>query len=734
MKIKGILITILIIIIFALDICAQKAKVDSLINLLEQHPKEDTVRVNLLNDIAYSSLRIDHEKSLNYAENALKLGVKLNFKKGIANALNNIGVTHKNQGNYPIALESYQKSLEIVEELGDKKGIVTRLNNIGGIFKHQGNYPLALEYFHKSLKISEENNYKQGIVNCLIIIGNVHSAQGNYPLTLECFQKSLDTSKEIGDKLGIAFSLNNIGIIHERQGNYPQALDYYRRSLKIKEKLEYKSGIGSTLNNIGIIHERQGNHPLALDYYQQSLKIKEELGEKSGIARRLKNIGHIYDAQGKYPRALEYYQRSLKISEEIGDKFVIGEVNSMLGSLYLKKHNYNKALSYTLNSLNIAKELEALHNLKDIYKQLADIYEATQNYKLAFKSYVLYKQHSDSIFNKENIRKITGLEYQYEFDKEKQAIQLGQEKSELQFQEKIKRERIIQYSAIGGFLLVILLAFNLYRQNQIQTKTNELLSNKNKIIEEGNEKLKTTLVELKTTQNSLIQSAKMASIGILSAGVAHEINNPLNFIKGGVVGLTQHVKKMNLHNEDKINKFVNAINEGMLRATSFIRSLSSFSKHDTSMNENCDVHAILENCLIILQGNFNNKIIVNKKYAEDMVVILGNDSQLHQALFNILINAVQSIKESGEIKIITTHDSANISISIKDTGEGIENSHIDQIMIPLFTTKDPGAGMGFGLSIAYKNIERHGGQIIVSSEIGVGTEVRITLPIITRSI
>ncbi len=689
MKTKRFLFTLLIVTSALPAIYAQNEKLDSLVNLLSQHPTEDTVRVNLLNKIAWSLISNDSEKMWSYAEQASVLAEKLNFIKGIAIAYDYMGHVRMRQGDYPKALEYYQKSLKERKEIGNKSGIAASLSHIGSIFRRQSNYSKALEYYQKSLKID----------------------------------------KEIGDKKGISSTSNNIGIVYYRLGNYPMALEHYQKSLKLNEETGNVLGTAISNNNIGDIYLNQRKYNLALEYYQKSLKSKEEIGDKMGVANSLNNIGLVFINHDNYPKALEYHQRSLKIKKEIGDKDGICESYKNMGALFIKLRDYTKALEYTLKSLEVAEELETLDKIKELRKQLADIYEATQNFKLAYKSHVLYKQLNDSIFNEESIKKITGLEYQYEFDKEKQAMQLAQEKKDALMEAEIKRERLIQYSALGGLVLVLLLAINLYRLYRIKIRANQQLFDKNKIIEEGNEKLRNTLLELKTTQSSLVQSAKMASLGVLSAGVAHEINNPLNFIKGGALGLAKSLKNLNLKNEDRINKFINAINEGVDRVTSFVTSLSRFSQNDNNMEEECDFHDILENCLVLLQSNLKEKIIVKKNFTKDQVIRNGNSGQLHQALFNILTNAAQAIPETGEIEISTNLDanSDSISITIADTGEGIDSTILDKIMDPLFTTRNPGEGMGLGLSIAFKNIEDHGGDIKVRSEVGEGTKFTITL-------
>ncbi|MEO9482864.1 MAG: ATP-binding protein [Ekhidna sp.] len=240
-----------------------------------------------------------------------------------------------------------------------------------------------------------------------------------------------------------------------------------------------------------------------------------------------------------------------------------------------------------------------------------------------------------------------------------------------------------------------------------------------------NQKIGESMKQLQETTHKLIQSEKMASLGMLSAGVAHEINNPLNFIKGGVEILEDGLK------DEKELKFeaapsIHVIKEGLNRATVIVNSLNHFSRSTDSMNEECDLNEILNNSLVMLQPKLKYKGEVIKKFEKDKLVIIGNEGKLHQAFLNILANAEQAIPKKGGVTVITKLLKKKIVVEIIDDGEGISKENLRKISDPFFTTKPVGTGTGLGLSITYKIIEDHGGKITVASKQGKGTKFTIS--------
>ncbi|MCG6153066.1 sensor histidine kinase [Leptospira bandrabouensis] len=238
-----------------------------------------------------------------------------------------------------------------------------------------------------------------------------------------------------------------------------------------------------------------------------------------------------------------------------------------------------------------------------------------------------------------------------------------------------------------------------------------------------------TLEELRERQNQLIESEKMASLGFLSAGIAHEINNPLNFILGGYFGVRGILEGSALESE-KTKMFLDAIKEGVERTSKIVKGLNQFTRSGDSTEERFDLHDILENCLVVLTHSLRDRIQVEKNMFPQPLVVKGNSGKIHQVFLNILTNAIQAMEgKDGTLSVQSYRDSNFGIIVITDTGVGIPIEHQNKIRNPFFTTKDPGKGVGLGLPIAYKIIQDHNGSIEMESEWGKGTTFRIKLPI-----
>lgn len=269
---------------------------------------------------------------------------------------------------------------------------------------------------------------------------------------------------------------------------------------------------------------------------------------------------------------------------------------------------------------------------------------------------------------------------------------------------------------VSLFLLFIIIYFTLIFWRSIKQK---------------NKKILRSIEEINSTTERLIQSEKMASLGVMSAGVAHEINNPLNFILGGVTDVRKQLEENELLNDDLEESF-SLIHHGIDRVTGIIRSLNHFSRSNERNDAVCQIHQILKNCLVMLQYSLKGRIEIETHFDAEELLISGNEGKLHQVFLNILSNAMQAINDEGIIIVRTSKLNEQLLITIKDNGEGIAPEYLPRIMEPFFTTKEPGKGTGLGLYICQGIIQDHKGNITVDSKPGAGTTVSILLPVINN--
>jgi len=247
-------------------------------------------------------------------------------------------------------------------------------------------------------------------------------------------------------------------------------------------------------------------------------------------------------------------------------------------------------------------------------------------------------------------------------------------------------------------------------------------------INKQNKKLKKTLEELEKTQLQLINSEKLASLGQLIAGVAHEINTPLASINSNNEMIKRIIDKDKLVESIEIIKEINAIDSvAVHRISNIVKSLKKFVRLDEAEQQPADINNELDLTLQLINHEIKNKVNVIKDYSE-LPLINCHVNMLNQVFMNLLVNACHSIKDTGEIIIKTGVTKKHLIVSIKDNGCGIPDKNKDKIFNVGFTTKGIGAGTGFGLAISKKIVEKHKGTITFKSKEGRGTEFIIKIP------
>ena len=598
-------------------------------------------------------------------------------------------------------------------------------------------------------------------------------------------QQELRIAKKIKSATWEALALSDLGGSLYVTGNYPSALDYTLQALTLAEKIHDTTTFVNCFYGLGSLYRDIGDFKHALYYSFRGKSITEKLSDKNAFILSLGIIGSIYDKSDQIDSAFIYLNKASQLDSVVNGKLTNGFIQYALGNIYNKKENYPLAIEYYRKSIdlaissNIRKDLMDSWNgiIKTFLKSgqvdsaifyssqvllegrttaypfgsleassvLSDIYRSQNMLDSSAKYNGIAVSIKDSIFNKERITQFQNLSFSE--DLRKQEIDAAQS-------EYVNKVKI--YILSGGLAILVLMAVMLLRNNRHKQKAYALLQKQKQEIDTQKAKVEETLEELRNTQAQLIQSEKMASLGELTAGIAHEIQNPLNFVNNFsevnqelLVEMKDEMQKGNydeakeiiddvIGNEEKINhhgKRADAIVKGMLQHS---RNSSSAAKEPTDINKLAD-----EYLRLAYHGAKGKDNAFNVNMKTDFDATIGNINVIPQdigrVLLNLYNNAFYATNEKSKqniegyeptVAVTTTKRDDKILISVKDNGNGIPKKIVDKIFQPFFTTKPTGQGPGLGLSLSYDIVKAHGGEIKVESKEGEGSEFIIQLPII----
>jgi signal transduction histidine kinase len=589
--------------------------------------------------------------------------------------------------------------------------------------------------------------------------------------------KAIELSHIMNSPAAEANAISQKGFIVLETGDIPQSLQYQLAALRLSEKFSDPVIEGFTLNRIGNVYTELGDYKKAIDYYRMSIDLFGRINQQGYIHNELSNIGNVYEMMGILDSSKIYQQRVFDFSLTNSDRYAItyAEMRQRFGKVEARLGNYDAALMHYRAGIAEALKDVDMNNLALIYLQLAKLFNTLHLYDSSF---IYAKQTiatADSIFLKRAIYEASGLLvnlfklknqpdsalvyselsatvkdslYGQKKIQELQRILLTEQQRQQQLQEERDqlRERYrltALLTMLGVFLVIGIILFRNNRQKQ----------NANKVLEKA-------LNNLKSTQSQLIQSEKMASLGELTAGIAHEIQNPLNFVnnfsevnKEMIDELQTELKAGNAEeaiaisndikdNEEKINhhgKRADAIVKGMLQHS----QTSTGKKEPTNINALADEYSRLSyHGLRAKDNSFNATMKTDYDESLGNINIIPQD--IGRVLLNLYNNAFYAVAERKKqqpegyepiVSISTNHSLSpgegrgEVRISVKDNGHGIPQKVVDKIFQPFFTTKPTGQGTGLGLSLAYDIVKAHGGELKVETREGEGSEFIVKLPI-----
>ena len=603
------------------------------------------------------------------------------------------------------------------------------------------------------LKLWEADAYEQ-IAYCNTFLMKLPAAYENYMLALKIAENPSTAANGWGysnfsnSKTPDDARQSIVGMIYFELCNFytvtryfDEAFKHLLKALEIGQRINNNKILSLANRNIGSYYFFHDKLDSAFIYYQKSLFCYASSSYKKNLGNVYIFLGQYYEKKKQYDSAQISYDKGINVSLDNESIVLHSILLSLKGKTYISIGKLDSALICTLQANKLANSVNNLQGKAQSLTQLGDIYKLKKEYALAYdyaeKGRVLNDNLADAYIDK--LMQFQNLDFD-------QKIKLQELEKETQLSKSRNRMNAL-LSGLGLFLLVGVL---LYRNNRQKQHANKVLE--------------TTLSNLKSTQSQLIQSEKMASLGELTAGIAHEIQNPLNFVnnfsevnKELLAELNDEIAKGNYEevkviakdvtdNEEKINhhgKRADAIVKGMLQ-----HSRSSGQKESTNINALADEYLRLAyHGLRAKDKSFNATMQTDFDKNIGLINIIPQD--IGRVILNLITNAFYSVAEKKHsstesyqptvfvsTKKIDNHQNGqagrcNVEIRVKDNGMGIPQKVLDKIYQPFFTTKPTGQGTGLGLSMSYDIITKaHGGELKVETKEGEGAEFIITIPIV----
>ena len=670
--------------------------------------------IDQLNQRAWEVRVNDSNQSFALSKEAHDLAASIDYIRGKAEALRTMGFCYIRLSKNNEAQACCDESLKLFESLNDVASQGYLYTGFGIIQRNLGNYKTALELFYKSLELIKLTNYREVEPLVYYHIGVTNKYMGNLEQALEYILKCLSTGREINSWVTESYTLNTLGTIYDELGDYDNALDYYQQSLEIRKEAGDQWGVAGSLDNIGNIYLKQGDYNNAIEFFQQSLRITRSVGDKKGEANALFHLAKIEYLQNNPVAAFEQAQQSLQIREGIADKKGQAEIYVSMADWtrpgLREEELMEQQLSFLDHALTLGQATGAQDTLLKIHSSLYKRFKQQNQFEKALLHLETYNTIEREIHSKSFNQKIINLEITHKVEQSKKEAE-------------IYKLRNVELA-------------NLYEETKKQR-----------------EEIQSALTELKATQAQLIQSEKMASLGELTAGIAHEIQNPLNFVNNfsdlnrelvdeliNELATGNRQQAIGIANDVKANE--EKINHHGKRADAIVKGMLQHSRTSTGQKEPTDINALADEYLRLAYHGLRAKeksfnAVTKTEFDNSIGKINIVPQDIGRVILNLINNAFYAIIEKQKqqvdgyeptVLVNTEKQNGKVEIKVKDNGNGIPQKLLDKIFQPFFTTKPTGQGTGLGLSLAYDIVKAHGGELKVETKEGEGSTFIIQLP------
>lgn len=621
------------------------------------------------------------------------------------------------------------------------------------------NLDSALKYAEIGVQIAQKNKMKLAEASASTTLASQLQIKGRYAESLKYYLTSFAIAENPEIEKGNEWNLikdkplsyqrlstlanthNQFSWLMSRIKNYEKQLFHLNEAKRIAGSIGNNYRLMVATNDLGALYLKLNKPDSALHFSIRAEKLGEELNDKIYYCYILVDIGYIYMNKGNKELALRYYHLGIERANE--QHFL-----SALARGYLRLCDYYLAESHKDSSLYYAKLFEqTLQSQGRVDREDQDIGEV---YEKIYQSYLLHglqdsiqKYATLTITAKDSISK-----YRVQNMAAFQQVLL-EDQLRLQNIEKEKREyqnRIRTYILSAGIFIILLVAFLLYRNNRQK-------QNANKVLQEQKDKVEDTLQELKSTQSQLIQSEKMASLGELTAGIAHEIQNPLNFVNNFSEVSNELIGEMlgevDQGNTDEVKAIAKDVQQNLekilhhgKRADAIVKGMLQHSSSGSGKKEPTDINALADEYLRLAyhglrakDKSFNAKMKTDFDQGIGSIQVIPQD--IGRVVLNLINNAFYAVDEKAKLSlegfeptvtVSTNKVNGRIEIKVGDNGNGVPQKVMDKIFQPFFTTKPTGQGTGLGLSLSYDIVKAHGGELKVETKEGEGTGFTIILP------
>ncbi|MEO6133580.1 MAG: tetratricopeptide repeat protein [Ginsengibacter sp.] len=688
----------------------------------------------------------------------LKLKPDYRLDTAYINTLNQLATIYAD--SYPdSALALLSEQIDNCKEASYKPGEIYAYTNMGNAWQTKGDFEKALEYYELAYQMAQKNKLQKAVPGILSNIGLVHANQGDYTEALNKFYEALQFAPTDDNKLFIGSVLNNIAIVHFYQGKMNEADSAYQITLKIAMELKDSIRLIYAYNNIGEVNVEQNKMASALENFHKAYQIAVLKNNPEMLVAITNNLGNTYLKNDSLPQAINQFEIALRLAKQ--KDYGLATCKALLGLAKVKNQQglLKEALANGLEGLQKAQEMGQTQLLRDANKVVSDIYEKSGDGMNALKHFKFYMQFSDSLNNIANERAAANEKANYEISQNK-----------IQFEKKSLQQRWLIFSAFAALFTLCIIVWIINRNKKRLNKTNIDLQQKNELIKLQKQEVEETLSKLKAAQAQLIQSEKMASLGDLTAGIAHEIQNPLNFVNNfSEVSnelLDEMMEEADKGNFEEVKEILHDVKQNLekinhhgKRAGDIVKGMLQHSRTSKGIKEPTDINALANEYLKLAYHGLRAKdktfnAEMNTDFDESIGKVNIIPQDIGRVLLNLFNNAFYACAERSRasatlnqegfinlpglstanyqptVSITTKKINHKIQVSVTDNGNGIPQNIVDKIFQPFFTTKPTGQGTGLGLSLSYDIVKAHGGEIKVESKAGEGTTFIIELPVV----